>query len=265
MEIQIPNLELNYSGFCFLSKLNEKLSAMEFEEVILDFSNTGWIDANMLPPLVAIIQNARENLTSFKQRTDTKSDVRKLLEKNGFFPNNNNDKSDEITKLSVFKPNETSSFITKAEEFIEHHNFPKNSNTNILRALSEIFTNTYIHSKTQKTTVCGQYCLTKKQISFTISDYGVGILQVVKNKVNSINTNIDAIEWALQKGTTTKTGNIPGGKGLKDIDNFIFENKGKLIIVSGNGYLEKENNNELLKELDYNICGTTVSIVVNTT
>ena len=46
------------------------------------------------------------------------------------------------------------------------------------------------------------------------------------------------IEWALQYGNTTKTGNISGGLGLDIILEFIKLNKGKIQIISSDGYWE---------------------------
>lgn len=48
----------------------------------------------------------------------------------------------------------------------------------------------------------------------------------------------DAIEWAMKKGNTTKTKNISGGLGLDLIYQFIQHNKGKIQIISNDGFWE---------------------------
>jgi hypothetical protein len=73
-----------------------------------------------------------------------------------------------------------------------------------------------------------------------------------------------AIKWALIEGNTTKTGNQPGGLGLKLLKDFIRMNKGKLQIVSRFGYYEFSATGDNCIKLDHDFLGTCVNIEVNT-
>ncbi|WP_147473867.1 hypothetical protein [Chryseobacterium nematophagum] len=48
----------------------------------------------------------------------------------------------------------------------------------------------------------------------------------------------EAIVWAMKMGNTTKTGSNPGGLGLAVIFEFIEKNKGKIQVISADGFYE---------------------------
>jgi hypothetical protein len=67
----------------------------------------------------------------------------------------------------------------------------------------------------------------------------------------------------LAYGNTTKIGNIPGGLGLDIIFEFIKLNKGKIQIVSSDGYWEYRNGKTENKLFDKPFSGTIVNIEFN--
>lgn len=73
-----------------------------------------------------------------------------------------------------------------------------------------------------------------------------------------------AIQWALTEGNTTKTGNQPGGLGLKLIKDFIQINQGKLQIASQFGYYEFSAGGESYQEMHNDFPGTCIYIEINT-
>jgi len=73
-----------------------------------------------------------------------------------------------------------------------------------------------------------------------------------------------AIKWALAEGNTTKTGNQPGGLGLKLLKEFIRMNKGKLQIASRFGFYEYSATVDSVTKLDHDFPGTCVNIEINT-
>ena len=101
----------------------------------------------------------------------------------------------------------------------------------------------------------------------TIVDMG----QSIKTNVNSFRKKFNkddlsgsqAIEWALVKGNTTKTGNNPGGLGLDVIFEFIKLNKGKIQIVSADGYWEFIRGKTEAKLFDNDFPGTIANIEFN--
>lgn len=98
---------------------------------------------------------------------------------------------------------------------------------------------------------------------FTIVDKGVNIKQNVSNYLSQDIEASDAIEWAMVKGNTTKTGETSGGLGLAVIFNFIKLNRGKIQIISSDGFYEFKNGSVVKKQLNSIFEGTIVNIKFN--
>ncbi|MDR1462706.1 MAG: ATP-binding protein, partial [Azoarcus sp.] len=132
-------------------------------------------------------------------------------------------------------------------------------------SILEIFYNADTHSETGLGIfACGQYFPKKKKLDFSIADAGIGIrrkiFRALKLKMNSDK----AIEWALKEGNTVRKGNIPGGRGLKLLRDFVTLNDGRLQIVSDRGYWEMKGGQETLVRMDCSFPGTVVNIEINT-
>jgi hypothetical protein len=76
--------------------------------------------------------------------------------------------------------------------------------------------------------------------------------------------SVPAIRWALKGGHTTKTGNQPGGLGLKFLHDFARLNKGRIHIVSRFGFYEFNAGEESFAKMDGDYPGTVVTLEVNT-
>ena len=73
----------------------------------------------------------------------------------------------------------------------------------------------------------------------------------------------DAIEWAMLKGNTTKTGDTSGGLGLAVIFEFIKLNRGKIQVISSDGFYEYKNGNITKHKLGSIFEGTIVNLKFN--
>ena len=61
-KIYIPRkVSSDFEGYSFLSKLHNDLNQLEFERIVLDFSNNTWFEANLCAALGAIINQANNN------------------------------------------------------------------------------------------------------------------------------------------------------------------------------------------------------------
>lgn len=98
----------------------------------------------------------------------------------------------------------------------------------------ELFVNAQIHSGTENIYTCGQFFPYKNKIEFTVVDTGVGFKEKVNHKFNRKLSAEQAIKWAVQDKNTTK--DITGGLGLAMLKEFTDYNKGKIQIVSSDGY-----------------------------
>ena len=121
---------------------------------------------------------------------------------------------------------------------------------------------------------CGSYDNNTKTISLCIVDLGGGIcknvLEYTRNfaHLSHIDNDSKALNWALQRGNTTKTDSIvedmPRGVGLDILKEFVSLNKGKLEIYTNEccAYVNESGEYEI-EELDFNFTGTLALISIN--
>lgn len=96
-----------------------------------------------------------------------------------------------------------------------------------------------------------------------ITDIGVGIKNVVNKRFNSNISAVQAIEWAVKDRHTTKE-NISGGIGLSLLYEFISINKGKVQIISNEGFWQLDNGKITTNTFENEFPGTIVNISVRT-
>src|SRR5574340_122973 len=112
----------------------------------------------------------------------------------------------------------------------------------IISRILEIFMNAYGHgvrkNKTQGlgVTSCGQYYKKERKLKLTVVDFGCGIIENVKEHLNREIGDMQAMEWALETGNSTKTDsmveNIPRGLGFGLLSDFVTLNAGALSVFS---------------------------------
>ena len=98
-----------------------------------------------------------------------------------------------------------------------------------------------------------------------INDYGRTIVENVNSFLEAhskpTKTGKDCIEWAIQRGNTTRSGS--GGYGLPTLIDYIKEVHGNLFIFSGNAYYRLENGQEgFLSNSDSIFQGTSVTFKI---
>jgi len=121
-------------------------------------------------------------------------------------------------------------------ELLSHKAMPKFSpeiKEKLIDDLIEIYGNIDKHAETESPFfVCGQHFPKQEIIRFTICDLGVGFYKKIKQiKPDIIANSGDAILWAVD-GNSTKP-DAPGGKGLKNLHEYLSGNKGGIQIFSG--------------------------------
>lgn len=108
-------------------------------------------------------------------------------------------------------------------------------------SIFEIFSNAVIHSETQLGIfACGQFYPNKNLIDFSITDLGLGMKNNLEKKRGIVLSAEEAIQWSMEARNTTKTGPIPGGLGLKILQEFVKLNHGRIQIMSDRGYWEQD-------------------------
>lgn len=136
----------------------------------------------------------------------------------------------------------------------------------ILRSkLFEIPDNALTHSNSEYGIICHGYYSNEKTFTFSIYDLGIGIPQSVRNYKNEKMDSIEALEWAFEKGNTTKVKDYPRGIGFTILEEFKQELKGKITIITEDVlYTSRENGKSSFEKLNKNIKGTlfTLKIIV---
>ena len=257
------------SGYNNLLTFYRELEFLENSCVILDMRNTYWFEANLCAALGAMIEFLENRRNSVKI-INVKA-PKDILTRNGFlkrygFEFFGHTYNTEI-EYRTFKESEGKKFSVYVDkEVLNNEDFPKVSpllNKKINQSICELFENARTHGLCENMHTCGQYYPNKSTMDFTIVDLGQSIKTNVNNFLNCSMSGADCIEWAMEENNTTKTGNVSGGLGLALIFEFIERNKGKIQIVSSDGYWEFRKGKIKKEILDFSFPGTIANLEFN--
>jgi anti-sigma regulatory factor (Ser/Thr protein kinase) len=272
MRLDVTDIQSDFSGFNSIARIMEETSRLLFDSTELDFYNCKFFEANMAAPLYAAIARLRDRLNNVSMH-NFQPTIERILKKNQFLtmfdmvalPDTNK----TTIPFKIFKLHASEQFYEYLDLHMNGKGIPRMSEvlTKYFRlSLLEIFQNAAIHSQSGPGIfTCGQFFPKKHRLDFTITDAGIGIRENVRRYTGQVKMNSRlAIQWAITEGNTTKTGNQPGGLGLKLIKNFVQKNRGKLQIVSRFGYYEFSTDREDIKKMDHDFLGTCINIEINT-
>lgn len=262
------NIYLNHK--CINQILN---SYFEIEstsrDLILDFSNTIWISAEVTPLLGVLLGHAKEQGHGLYSTGINNENVRRVLEKNNFLSTygigeKTNDYYQTTIPYTVLDCRDDlaiDQFLDNKVFNLIHQHIDQNSIEVIRSAVNEVSHNIKDHSNESLVYFCGQFYPKKKFISLTLTDNGLTIPKKIKYKFSSkLNyDDYDVINWATGHGNSTK--NVASsGLGLYDIKTNL-NGIGKLIIVSNKGYWEQNINGRISKKsIDTYYPGTLINI-----
>lgn len=246
-----PVLKSDKDGYSFLSWVAGSTILVHGGEVIVDFELCYAIDDNLCAILGNILEGlkARQNTVNI---TNVKISVLRSLALTNFLqefeykfvaPKYN------LTSIPYKKFNledEAAAKMFFDSELFAKPGMPQMSELAkkaILRNIFEICVNAITHAGCDYVHCCGQVfdLRADPKVLMTFVDLGKTIKANVNNFLRSNKSGNESIRWALEEGNTTKAGNEPGGLGLKLLQDLIYHNKGKLQIVSGNGFVEISN------------------------
>lgn len=272
MRIYIDTVRSDYVGFNSIARIAEQSRDVLFDSVELDFSCCNFFEANMAAPLYAVVSRIRDELNDVSL-TNLKPSLETIFRKNHFLTKFQEevlrDTNHTTVPFKTFKLQAGEQFFEYLESHMHGKGIPAMSEgltKRFRQSLFEIFQNAAMHSSSKfGIFTCGQFFPQKHRLDFTIADAGVGIRDNVRQYTgNTRMSSCAAIDWALTEGNTTKTGDQPGGLGLKLLRDFIRMNKGKLQIVSRYGYYQFSANGVNCIKLDHDFPGTCVNIEINT-
>lgn len=259
-----------YECYQQLISFYEKNKNKAFDDI--DIQINDWFAANISAALGAILDLFTNRLNDIHFNFSS-TKIETILLKNDFLTyygrERATDNNNTTIKFQKLKPTDGKYFKSYViEELIEGHykDLPKMSNgvkEKMVEAIYEIFVNAQIHSKTKFIYTCGQFFPYKSKIEFTIVDTGIGFKEKVNQRFNSNLSAEQAIKWAVQDKKTTKK-DISGGIGLAILKEFIGKNRGKMQIISNDGFYEYDSKGEVTKTFNGQFPGTIVNLQFKT-
>lgn len=263
-------IKSQYEGFKPFIELYQVVKPMAFEQLVLDFSETTWFDANLLAILGSILNKAQNNLNNVSIK-NLQPQVAKIFSKHNFLSNFGGEKVEDFYNTTIkyrrFKSTDEKIFkVYLDNELLSKGELPKMSSAlrkKINESIFEIYYNAIIHGKTKDIFSCGQYYPGDRRLDFTIVDLGKTIKGTVNKYLKKKSNGSQAIEWAVQEGNTTKVGDTPGGLGLSLIRKFLELNNGKFQILSADGYWYQRGTNAQSNFFHKNFDGTIVNLEFN--
>lgn len=259
-----------YESYQCLISFYEKNKNEIFSDINIQL--THFFAANMSAALGAILDKFTTNLNDI-HFTYISPQIERILLKNDFLTYYGKQRALDLNNTTIkfqkLKPTDGKYFKNYViEELIDSHisDLPKMTQAvkeRMVEAIYEIFVNAQIHSNTEFIYTCGQFFPNKNKIEFTIVDTGIGFKKKINQRFNSDLNAIQAIKWAVQDKKTTKE-NISGGIGLAVLKEFVEMNKGKMQIISNEGFYEYGHEGEITRMFVGEFPGTIVNLQFRT-
>lgn len=266
--MELRSIDTSFESYQKIIDLYRAHKDSIFEVVELGLSQ--WFAANMCSALGGVLDKFTENLNEVKF-VNISEKIKIILMKNDFLShygfNRIIDVNNTTIKFLKLKPTDGKYFhLFVTNELLNRPELPCISlplKKKMTEAIYEIFVNAQIHSETKNIYTCGQFYPQKNTIEFTITDTGIGFKNRINQRFESNLTSIQAIRWAINNCHTTKIG-ISGGLGLALLKEFIEKNKGKLQIISDDGFYQYDSIGEDIRLFHGAFPGTIVNVQFKT-
>lgn len=264
-------MRTDIDGFSFFAALLETTRSRH--HFILDFSNVEWFDANLCAILAVIVLTNEYHGAQFSAKaiknpalnnTLTNIGLLALLGKTEHKESRNS--AIPIRRFDMADESLVEEYIYKY--ILQSRLVPKMSSgagRKVFRSIFEIYQNSVLHSGAEFNVVCGQYFKHKGRMALTMVEVGRTFKDNVREYHQKFNqlSGKECIEWAVQAGNTTKAASETGGLGLDLIREFLRLNKGKLQILSADGYWEEKKGDILAIDCTNSFQGSVVNIEFN--
>lgn len=265
---QLKNIDNSFESYQNLINLFQEHKDKDFGTIQIELRQ--WFAANMSATLGAILDIFVNNINTIKFDFHNPN-IERILLKNDFLSyfgySRIMDNHHTTIRFLKLKPTDGKYFNNYVvDELIGRAELPHMSvlvKEKIAEAIYEIFVNAQIHSGSKHIYTCGQFYPRDNKIEFTIVDTGIGFKKKVNDRFNSNLSSVQAIKWAIQDKNTTKIG-ITGGIGLALLKEFIEKNRGKIQIISDDGFYQFDLQGEIGQFFNGAFPGTIVNLQFRT-
>ncbi len=257
-----------------LIKTYHVISKSDYRIIHLEMGKVEFVAANLFAVLggmfyeLGVIQRRKIGFLSLRNK------IKAVMQKNGFGNLFNLgvvlDKYHTTIEYHPFRADTIE--LEQFEKYIffnifEHRNMPEMSvsvRDVMIDNFLEMFNNVIDHAGSEFVHVCGQFFPRKKRLVLSIVDFGTTIRDNIEIYNRSILMNEKcSLKWAIAKGNSTKTDDAPGGLGFSLILDFLEQNRGEFVLISGREYFCKDHNGKKFLLLEESFPGTIVTITFN--
>jgi hypothetical protein len=258
----------DFRGFEQLAELYDHALSVRGATIDIDCATADWIDANLAAALGALAYTLGSAADKTIRLSNLQPRVKDILACNGVLGRSLVRRRSTVVPLRHFQPGDARKFAGYTQDHLSDKGMPVMSpqvEKRVFEGIDELFQNAEIHSKTKHGIfACGQLYPRTSRLDFSLVDLGIGFQRVVADALRRDLGPAAAIEWAMKGRNTTRSGDVPGGLGLKILREFIQLNGGRLSIVSHRGYWTLNRNGVNQRQFEKPFPGTIVTIEVNT-
>ena len=251
VQITVPKFVLcNVEGYDFIAKLAGETIAVTNSEIHVYFGECVWFDGTLCAALGNILDGLRMRNNKIRL-FDLSHNILATFRRNRFLEAFTDLSSGDQAPLTIPYQKFKLQDEEKAKDFIKKQLFDKpdmpkmseEAKKSVLVSIFEVCVNAIVHGECDNVYICGQISpsRTPPEVSIAFVDLGRTIKANVNDYLKSEQSGNGTILWALYEGNTTKTGDEPGGLGLKILQTLINYNGGSLQIVSADGFIELKN------------------------
>lgn len=269
--IKFPSfLTIRYANGIIL-KCEEAILSSD-DEVLFDFSLCRWMEPFAITLIVGAMRQCQARNHDVKYVSSSNSKLEEHLKRIGFYDwgmstgvhSRYAGRQVELRHLNTLDPLYTDEIIGVLQSYLTLSQGVRQS---LHLSLNELMTNAFDHSRSVAGCfVCGQAYTNRGHVSICLTDFGRGILSSLSSSPNyqSLSNSIEAIELAIKEGVSSRV-DMRAGLGLTHIHRFLEINKGKIDIISGDGWVhwDYEGGGEpviVRKRLGIEFGGTVVNI-----
>jgi hypothetical protein len=213
----------------------------------LDFSTTRFVANNLVAVLGGAIEKAQRRGARVTI-AENDSPAYNALAKVGFVETLGGERLPDIHDTTVpfasFGAADVKPFDSTVVEFIrklDDASAAPRELKRLRRSLHELFENAKFHGKCDRVYACGQWFPNMDRLDFTVANFGMTFKENVSEYFGKDVAGERAIRWATEEGNTTKVlrRDYAGGIGLPYLREFVADRRGKVQIVSADGYFEE--------------------------
>jgi hypothetical protein len=264
----LRNIDTSFDSYQQLINLYNENREKLFDTIELYLQQ--WFSANLSSALGGILDKLIENL-NIVNICNLPANIETILKKNNFLSHFGFQKVVDVNNTTIkylkLKPADGRFFHSYVvAELLNRPELPEMTSAlkkKISESIYEIFVNAQIHSETDFIYTCGQFFPARHEIEFTITDTGIGFKNRINGRFGSNLSSVQAIKWAVNDGHSTKHG-ISGGIGLAILKEFISKNRGRIQIISDNGFYQIDSGTEQCKLFSGSFPGTIINMKFKT-